>query len=132
MRNQYGFRFVEREIYAYYKIKEAVNELREDIILSTPEQQEIRSTDVSDPTINNVIRLDKDPRIDYLMRTIVSVDVAWINLDDAQRKILGYKYWENPTSTWEYVADLHYVSRKTLYNWRSSVVKEVGIRLGVM
>lgn len=132
MHNKYAFRFVEHEIYRYPHIKEAIKELEEDIILSTPIAQEIRSTDVKDPTGSTAVRLHSDERINMLLKTVVAVDVAWIGLGADQREILEYKYWENKDATWEYVADLHYVSRKTLYNWRSVVVKEVGIRMGVM
>jgi RinA family phage transcriptional activator len=132
MRNQYAFRFVEHEIYRYYEIKEAVQELEDDIILSTREQNEIKGTDASDTVGESVIMLHRDPRIHHLKRTVTCIDIAWLNLDDTQRRILEYKYWKHSTTTWEDVAALHYVAVRTLYNWRSSVVKEVGIRLGVM
>jgi hypothetical protein len=130
--NKHLFKYIENEmVYGYYDVKKEIRELESDIINATVVKNEIRTTDINDPTYYGVVRLGKDVRREYLKRIVISVDIVWINLGEDQRGILSYKYWKNPRAKWETVADLFYVSRKTLYNWRSSVMKEIGIRMGV-
>lgn len=125
------FRYIENEIYDHHDTKKALEELTEDIILSTPPHKEIRSTDVSDPTFMTASMLATNKIRTRMIDTVYSIDIALINLDPEVRDVLEDKYWTRTYMTWQQIADDHHVVIRTLNRWRTCFVEDVAKRMGI-
>lgn len=125
------FRYIENEIYDHHDTKKAVDELEEDIILSTPPYMEIRTADKKDPTLSAASALATNKIRMRMIDTIYAIDIAFIQLAPEWRDPLEDKYWERPHLRWIDVALYHSLDNSTLYRWRVYFVEDVAKRLGL-
>ena len=125
------FRYIEQEIYTHPETKVALDELTEDIILATPPYQEIRTLEPSDPTGTSASLLATNKLRMRMIDTVYAIDISFIELTPEYRDPLEDKYWKRSYLTWEDIAQLYHVERRTLYRWRSGFVADVARRLGL-
>lgn len=125
------FRYIEQEIYNYYDTKKKAEELTIDLAYSTPEQHEIRSTDISDPTfvIADILATHKERR--RMIDTTQAIHSSILALDPEIYDVLNDKYWIRPYMSWVDIATVHNVGKSTLYEWRSYFVSKIAARLGM-
>lgn len=124
------FKYIEQAIYDHQKTKKAFDDLTNDIIHSSPEQHEIRSTDTSDPTYAAASLLATCKIRERMKDKIYAIDMIFINTDPKRRIVLEQKYWEKPYLEWSTVAENNYIDKRTLYNWRVRLVQDIAIILG--
>jgi RinA family phage transcriptional activator len=125
------FRYIENEIYDHPDTKQALFDLDEDIILSTPPYQEIRTPEPKDPTGLTASALATNKLRKRMKETVYAIDIAFIALLPEQRDLIEDKYWTRPNIYWDEIADAHQVNRKTVYRWRIDFVSAVAKRLGL-
>jgi len=125
------FRYIEKEIYDYPQTLTHLQELREDIMYATPEVQEIRSTDISDPTFRTVSILTTHKLKLRMEEIIFVIDLAFVNTLPEIRDILQDKYWHNPAKRWADVAEQYNTHTRQLHRFRSAFVQDIARRLGM-
>lgn len=125
------FRYIEQEIYDYHKTKREFEQLVQDIIFKSPEKHEIRGTDISDPTSSSALLLYDHKLRSRISGVLSTIDHAFHDLPHNQLAVLQDKYWKRSYLTWTTIAELHFVERRTLYNWRTALVVEIAKSLGM-
>ena len=125
------YRYIEQEIYDYQKGKRLYEEITKNIIFATSEKPEIKSTDISDPTFNTASMLISDKIRTRIGINLEAIDVAFSGIEEVKAKVLKDKYWHRPYLTWTTIAELHFMDRRTLYTWRTSLVMDIAQSLGL-
>ena len=125
------FRYIENEIYDHPQTKISLDELTEDIILSTPPYKEIRTPEPKDSTFYTASMLATNKIRMRMIDTVYAIDIAFIELAPEIRDILEDKYWKRAYLSWVVVAELHHMDKSTVYRWRSAFVADVARRLGL-
>jgi RinA family phage transcriptional activator len=125
------FRYIENEIYDHSDTRQALFDLEEDIILSTPPHQEIRTKDPTDPTGLTASMLATNKIRKRMHETVYAIDIAFIQIAPEQRDVLEDKYWARPHLRWIDVALYHNLDKSTVYRWRTDFVQDVAKRLGL-
>lgn len=125
------FRYIENEIYDHNDTKQALFDLEEDIILSTPPYKEIRTPDPKDPTFTTASMLATNKIRMRMIDTVYAIDISFIALAPEQRDVLEDKYWTRPFLRWIDIALFHSLDKTTVYRWRNDFVEDVAKRLGL-
>lgn len=125
------FRYIENEIYDHHDTKAALDELTEDIILSTPPYKEIRTPEPKDPTGLTASMLATNKLKKRMEETVYAIDIVIINTDPEIRDVLEDKYWTRPYLSWVDVAEIYLRDKSTVYRWRTDFVIDIARRLGL-
>lgn len=124
------FRYIENEIYDHNDTKQCLFDLEEEIILSTPPHQEIRTKDPKDPTGLTASMLATNKIRKRMHETVYAIDIALIILLPEQRDVIDDKYWTRPKLSWGQIATEHNLDKSTVYRWRTEFVRDIARRLG--
>ena len=125
------FQYIENEIYDHNDTRQALFDLEQDIILSTPPHQEIRTKDPKDPTGLTASMLATNIIRKRMHETVYAIDVALIEILPEVRDVLEDKYWTRSYLSWVDVAMAHNLDKSTVYRWRTDFVLDVARRLGL-
>lgn len=125
------FKYIEQEIYSLHDTKKHINEITDDILLSTPAKHEVRSSKTSDPTFEVATLLVTSKLRNRMIETTVSIDVAFMHISSEQRIIFEDKYFRRPKLPWDVMADFHHVSSRSLFRWRKSLIEDIAHRMGI-
>jgi RinA family phage transcriptional activator len=126
------FQHIEQELYSFHATKKEIEQLRNDIIHSTPKAYEgSRSNSVSSPVEAKVSRLLTSRRIEYLQDVIEAIDEVYQALPNDKKRLVEMKYWKRPQLlTWEGIALECNISRVTAFRWRDEIIMAIANRLG--
>lgn len=126
------FQHIEQELYSYHQTKKEIEQLRQDIIHSSPKMVEgPRGNSVGSPVESKVTRLLTSKRIEYLQDVIVAIDDVYAKLPHDKQQLIHLKYWRRPQLlTWEGIAMECNISRPTAFRWRDEVIKAIAERMG--
>lgn len=125
------FKYVEHELYNYDLTKKIIDELREDIILSTPYKEAVGSTKagVSDATAKKAVKLVSSVTLARMTRTVMAIDRALARLTDDHRQLFELKYRQ--ALPWQRVCDEMPTSERTYFRLRRELVLMVAVELGL-
>jgi RinA family phage transcriptional activator len=126
------FQHIEQELYSYHSTKKEIEQLKNDIIHSTPKPFEgSRSNSVSSPVEAKVSRLLTSKRIEFLQDVVQAIDEVFSELPDDKKRLVEMKYWKRPQLlTWEGIAMECNISRVTAFRWRDEIITAIGDKLG--
>src|SRR5690606_18120478 len=109
------FKHIESELYAYEVTKKEIEQIREEILHSTPriDNPEGRANTPSDPTATTATLLMNHRRLDQLERIAKAIEQIYQELPDDKKKLIKLKYWTKPqTKAWEGIAQEINISRR--------------------
>lgn len=124
-------RYIEGELRNYQQTKKLIDRMDNDIINSTPPQQEGHGSEVGDPTLAKVNQLLRSSDLERMKRTISAIDHIYAACDPQKKKLLEEKYWNN-RYTDQGIADLLHVSTRTLYLWKDKIVLSIAIKMRLL
>lgn len=128
------FRHIEDELYHYHDTKREIEEIRNDIIHSSPPYYDDLprwSNTKSDPTGRLGAALLTDRRLIQLERIVSAIEQVYNNLPPEKQKLVDLKYWTKPQlRTWEGISQKLNISRRQALRWRDRILYEIAKRLG--
>lgn len=129
-----NFRLIESELYSFHDTLQELENLKKDIILSTPAREsEIRSTDISNETQARALNLVSSPEILELSRRVNAIQFAIDILTQAPepRKydLLRLKYFERRLTDSGIMRELS-IEQATFYRWRREIIQLIANKLG--
>lgn len=122
-----AFRYIESELKQYKSTLKELTQLKEDIILSTPEKQEVRGNDVGDPTLNKMLKISLSRKIMEMEKTVKAVEKVHKSLFGEKRRVME-EYW-NGKYTVQGMAYEFGVDERTIRRWKRFIVYSVAIEL---
>lgn len=130
------FKFAEKQVRTYPKLKKQLEDMANDFRLATPVHDDNgggRSNIPSNPTERTVIAILNDARINHLQTWIDAVEVAFRELDDDKQRFVRQAYWEcDSNASWKEKAIRCSLTYPTLNRWRRGfilrVCQEAGVR----
>lgn len=128
------FQYIESELHNYNdRCKELYN-LRQSVDSKTPDENVGggRSSRISDPTADTVIRMATHKRLLHLQNLIDAIDTVVERLPTEKQRLVKIRYWTKPqTLTWDGIADKLHVSNRTARYWNSEIIYAIAERLGM-
>ncbi|MBR0576763.1 DUF1492 domain-containing protein [Proteiniclasticum sp. BAD-10] len=131
------YKYVEHELYNYINTKQEYEELREDIILSSPApgSERVQSSLLSDETSSKAIKLTASTRLSTMHKCICSIEtgIRIIKNDPEPRKyeLLRMKYFDGKYTDIGIAQELN-ISRETYYRWKRQIVSLVAMYMGLI
>lgn len=127
--------YIESELRYYHQSKKDLEEIREEIIESSPinDGTGIRSCGTSDTVCKKVIRLITNKRLKRLEETIRAIDAVLDQLDETKHRLVEMKYWRKPNYLNDAgIAHELCIDRATLYRWQDAILLAIAIELGLV
>jgi len=127
--------YIEAEIRDYNDTLRAIGEERDELILSSPIQDNNGGTSygISNPTLDKAIKLRTHKRIRRMEQTCEAIAKVIDALPDEKYRLVELKYWAKPQlHTDEGIARQIGCDRRTLCRWVDGIVLAVGIELGLL
>jgi len=125
---------VESELFAYHDTKKEIEQIRDDIIRSTPYNDNPeggRSSERGDPTARTVETLVTHRKLEQLERITKAIDNIYTSLPEERKRLVKLKYWTKPqTLTWDGIARELNVSRRQAIRWRDDILHSIADRVG--
>lgn len=130
------FKFAEKQVRNYPRLKKQLEELANDITLATPAFDDNgggRSNIPSDPTGRTVLLILNDARIKHLEMWIEAIERSFSELDSQKQQFVRKAYWESgDNASWKEKAIRCSLTYPTLNRWRRGfilrVCQEAGVR----
>ena len=125
--------YIINELYQYYKNKNDIEEMENEILESSPlpPDGQPRGNEVGNPTEGKAIRIiNKKSTRRYLTlhRNIDAIDRARARLNESEIEIVDYIFKEGKTQI--YCLMHHHIGKDTYYNARNKLIKLVALELG--
>ena len=129
--NKAIFRYIEHELYHYEVTKQAIEDMREDIISEVPQMSGdvVSSFTISDTTQKKATRLITNAALLRMSKTTESIDRALDKLEDVHRQLFYLKYQER--KKWREVCEELPTSERTYFRVRRELVLMVALELGM-
>ena len=89
-----------------------------------------KSSGISDTTANKAIKLVDDKTYQNLKNIIDTIEKLYPQLDDAQKKIVQMRYWDDEEWEWEDIAAELNISRNKALNKRNALIDKTAEKLG--
>lgn len=127
------FRYVEHELYNYDSSKGEIQDMREEILLSSPcpSVTPLSSTNsVSDTTGKKAVSLVSSRAISHMARIIKCIDGALARLNEDHLLIFELKYRQR--LPWQRVCDEIPMTRTTFFRVRRELIFMVAYELGLV
>lgn len=128
------FKHIESELYYFHDTKREIEEIRNDIIHSSPPYYDDLtgwSNTKSDPTSRLGVALLTDRRLKQLERIVTSIEQVYNDLPPEKQNLIDLKYWTKPQLlTWEGISQRLSISRRQALRWRDQILHEIANRLG--
>jgi RinA family phage transcriptional activator len=129
------FKHIESELYSYHDTLKEINNLRQDIMFCSENDDENigggKNNIISSPTERIATRLATHKRLIQLEEVTNAIYKVFQGLPEDYQKLVRLKYWTRPqTLTWEGIADRLHIGRRTAFRMRDEVVYAVGEVLG--
>ena len=130
--NKAIFRYIEHELYHYEVTKQAIEDMREDIISEVPQMSGdvVSSFTISDTTQKKATRLITNAALLRMSKTTESIDRALDKLEDVHRQLFYLKYQER--KKWREVCEELPTSERTYFRVRRELVLMVALELGMI
>lgn len=127
------YKYIDYELQHYEENKKRLEELREDIIESSPlppDGQPKGQGGTSNPTERKGIKLTSSVALIKIENTINTIDKVYVQLDSDYKKFFDfhYKKGEGIVRTCQEVG----IAEKTYYRWRDNIVNLVGKEMGLI
>ncbi len=125
-----NYRCVEALLYNYHAIKRELAWLQDDIrgIGAVKYSLEPTGTDVGDPTFQRVAKLETLAILESARR-IEAVEYVLERLGESEFRLVQLWYWKLERDV-EYIARECHISKRTCYDYRTKIVREIARRLG--
>lgn len=127
--------YIEAELRDYHDTIKAIEEDREELILSSPVRDNVggKSYDIGDPTQAKAIKLLTNKRIRRMEQTVEAINRVLAELPEEKYRLVELKYWTRPqTLTDVGIARELCCDRRTIYKWIDGIVMAIGIELGLL
>lgn len=129
-------KYIEDELKGYTELKKRIAELRLEIEHPHREEDENigggQSNLPGSPTERTATRLATDKELNYLLEIERAIEETYNACDDRGKEFISMMYFKKPQQyTMEGVAQRIHVSKRTAYNIRKEVVKQVAERIGI-
>jgi RinA family phage transcriptional activator len=129
------FKYIEHIIREYPDVKKILetDEYYNDIILSSPSGDEtgVRSG-MGKPTETKALKLMTSKTRDQMARNQKAVYVVTSELPEERYRLVELYYWQRPRLlSNEGIAQELRIGTTTMYEWKRSIVKLIGIELGL-
>lgn len=130
-------KYLEDELFSYPGMDKHIRSIREEIINPWKEQD----TNIGGGRANNNVstvevkatRLVNDKRLKRMQEVKQAIETIYVEADHNQRKMLDVYYFTRPrTLTIDGVAQKMNVSRRTVFNIRKKLLKQLADELGIM
>ena len=90
-----------------------------------------RSSNISDTTSSQAMKLMNDVRYQHLKRVTKAVESVYETLDDDTRDIVNARYWnEDGVLEWVDMKDHFFISRAKVYRIREFIINKTAEKLG--
>lgn len=127
------FQHIESELYSYKDTLKEIEELKNNIILSSGSSDGIGGTSNSIVSVTEIkgTALATNKRILHLERISKVIEKVLNEISEDQRKLIELKYFTKPQlNTWEGIAQKIPVSRTQAFVWRNAVILKIAQELG--
>lgn len=124
------YRYTENEIKNYKDNIKELSRLKDNLILTTPEAQEIRGSCPGDSTLNKVIKISQDKQIAKMEKSIKAIDKVYNNLSSDKKAVMD-NFWQGRYTN-RGLADKICVSERSIKRWRRQIVYSVAIELNYL
>ena len=130
--NKAIFRYIEHELYRYEVTKQAIEDMREDIIGEVPQQSGdvVSSFTISDTTQKRAIKLITNAALLRMTKTTAGIDRALDKLEDIHKQLFHLRYKER--MKWQEVCEELPTSERTYFRVRRELVMMVALELGII
>lgn len=121
------YRYIERQIRDYKKIKKELENLKDGIINSPIILQEVRNPTLGDPTASKAIKISLDKKISAMEQTVKAIEKVYNEFNHDKKKVMENIWAMKYTTTG--LADIIGVDERTIRRWRQSIIYSVAIEL---
>lgn len=121
------YRYIEGQIRDYKRIKKEVENLKDDIINSSPVTQEVRGTDLGDTTASKAIKISLNKQIAAMDKTVKAIEKVYNNLNRDKKAVMA-NIWDRRYTNIG-LADKIGVDERTVRRWRQNIIYSVAIEL---
>lgn len=125
------FRYVEGELKDYKRSIEKLDRLKDEIINKAPKQEEVRGTDVGDPTANKVASILKDKEVQRLEKIIKAIGKIYDMCDSKKKIIIQEKYW-NHRYTDAGIAEKLGIGESTVRRWKQNIIYTLAVEINYL
>ena len=118
-------RSLDLKLFEYQQIDRKISIRKLEILTETSNDCNIgggKSNTISRPTENIVARWSSDVRINGLEQLKNAIDATLEALDDDLEKVFYLRWSKGSVNTWEEIADMMHVSRKSIYRKRERIL----------
>lgn len=120
------YRYIEGQIRDYKRIKKEMENLKEDIINSSP-MQDVRSTDLGDPTASKAVKISLDKKISAMEKTVKAIEKVYNDLSHDKKAVMT-DMWERKYTCLG-MADMIGVDERTIRRWQQTIIYSVAVEL---
>ena len=124
-------KYIEGELRQYRQSLKRLEKMKDELILKAPKAEEIRGTDVSDPTANKVEAILKSKEIKHLEKTTNAIKKIYVNCDNDKQKIIEEKYWNNKLTD-AGIADKLGIGERTVWKYRNNIIYAIAVELNYL
>lgn len=127
--------YIESELRDYHDTLKAIEEDREEIVLSSPIRDNVggKNYDIGNPTQAKAIKLLTNKRLRRMEQTVEAINRVIEMLPEEKYRLIELKYWTRPqTLTDVGIAREIGCDRRTLYRWVDSIIMAIGVELGLV
>lgn len=121
------YKYIEGQIRDYKRIKKEVENLKDDIINSSPISQEVRGTSTGDPTASKALKISLDRQISGMDKTVKAIEKVHTRLSPNKKEVMENIWDRRYTDTG--IADKIGVDERTIRRWRQNIIYSVAIEL---
>lgn len=131
------FEYIEAELFDYRQTRQAIEELRLDIIEEGHRLDLLffdsapLTNKITNPTLNKTIQLLTNKRINKMVETVMAIERVYHRAPAEKQRLIQLKYWDGRYSN-HGVAEKLNVSLATYYRWRRDIVLAVAIEMGLI
>lgn len=131
------FQYIEAELFDYRQTRQALEELKLDIIEEGPRPDLLfissapPTNKITNPTLYKTVQLLTNKRINKMAETITAIERVYRRAPEEKQKLIQLKYWDGRYSN-HGVAEKLNVSLATYYRWRRDIVLAVAIEMGLI
>jgi len=126
------FRYIEHELYNYDATKKAIEELREDIILSSPPREVVAANGdryYGDTVGTKTVKLVTSTALARMSRAVVAIERTLARLTEDHRQLFELKYRQ--CLPWQQVCRDMPTSERTYFRLRRELVEMVALEFGL-
>jgi RinA family phage transcriptional activator len=121
--------YIEHELYSYKDTKKALEEMREDILNSSPAIETSVQSGPGNPTEAKATKLLTSKVLNRMSKTILAIERALKILSEDHNQLFELKY--NQRNDWRMIVILMPTSERTYFRLRSELVYMVAQEMGM-